>query len=659
MLPGASRISPYLNEARNNLTALSQRQNLFFVAMRDHVLVYQPRYPNQFLDRAPEVILRLPEGRSRIVQSMDPRQPFAINQIIVGNLGSQEVLVVARDDGDAMAFVVDKIHEEVRARQGMRKRLQLHSAAPDAADSSLHLQPFFHHHCGKGVWGLAMHEQARMIAVSTNDHCVTVFAFALDRRRHPSHVTPSSPAAKSPTPVSTNFPAWGSLQDHDAVLDEVEYDQDWLVYDAKPSQQALLHSRRSLNIKIKLSGHHCNIPSVSFCNTGDDPNGHYVVGTGINGTTIIWSTATMMQMRKLPAYHVGDSALHAFCPGWGVFWIPREAFLTTRIPAKAFGANETTKWEDKARNLLILKSATHLPNQNTQWRTTAPFSHPFGAFQFLPAGMHEDMELEMDPATDALEDEETDTRDVLVQNPNDFGIFNAFQLAFEQADWGQDDDATADPFDFSPPGDERFFFDWPFASLATGRFGQHPRNTSRAQYENVSIRLPPLCLLSSKSAHLLQDAQFHGLNGERTVLSVVDPLRQFIRNELLFMHIDMFDRMNLHALIPELGVVVAGSGKGRVALFTLHALEPHPFAPSSPEPFRTMRLDHVLPTKEQEDRGERPSSWLVGVAVSPVQGHVGRRGARRWRLMLTYKDLTTLSYEICHMDNAGAERPRF
>ena len=38
----------------------------------------------------------------------DPGKPHCVNNMIVGNLGSKEVLLLCCDDGDVMAFYTDK-----------------------------------------------------------------------------------------------------------------------------------------------------------------------------------------------------------------------------------------------------------------------------------------------------------------------------------------------------------------------------------------------------------------------------------------------------------------------------------------------------------------------------------------------------------------------
>jgi hypothetical protein len=63
--------------------------------------------------------------------------------------------------------------------------------------------------------------------------------------------------------------------------------------------------------------------------------------------------------------------------------------------------------------------------------------------------------------------------------------------------------------------------------------------------------------------------------------------------------------------IPELGLVVAASQKGRVAIISLTWQEEVGFG---------FRLDWIVPFHTQEQKDERPQSPLLGIAVSPMPG---------------------------------------
>lgn len=112
--------------------------------------------------------------------------------------------------------------------------------------------------------------------------------------------------------------------------------------------------------------------------------------------------------------------------------------------------------------------------------------------------------------------------------------------------------------------------------------------------------------------------------------------------------------------IPSLGIVAIASQVGRVALLTMTKLKSHSEHKASLLGFR---VEHILPFRSQEDRGERPEVPLLGLAVGPMQGHglgdehIGVSGInsaendsgggdRRYRLLMIYYDHTVLSYEI-------------
>jgi len=125
------------------------------------------------------------------------------------------------------------------------------------------------------------------------------------------------------------------------------------------------------------------------------------------------------------------------------------------------------------------------------------------------------------------------------------------------------------------------------------------------------------------------------------------------------------DRMSMQQIIPELGLIIIGTPKGRAAVLALvqHkevSGEMRYLVPSA-ESYYAFRMDWLLPTAEQEEKGERPETMLVGIAASPVQGMLGQweeGRPRKWRLLLTYADHSVLSYEISSEDDEGVEQPR-
>jgi len=65
----------------------------------------------QLLPGKPRLVIELPrtpEGR-QIGGTIDRANPHFINNILVGDLGSKEILLVACDDGDILAFYIHQI----------------------------------------------------------------------------------------------------------------------------------------------------------------------------------------------------------------------------------------------------------------------------------------------------------------------------------------------------------------------------------------------------------------------------------------------------------------------------------------------------------------------------------------------------------------------
>ena len=169
-------------------------------------------------------------------------------------------MVVSCDDGDVIAYTTRSILNSIS-----RKDL----GEPDGTSPLTDLRPFFIQNVMQTAWGLSIHEAGRMIAVSANTHIVTVFAFALRQGE-----------TGSSGEISDNE----SESNGESDLIFSSDDADW-----GPTVRSTTPPDRTVrNIVITLSGHHTNIPSVSFCNSDDDPNGRYLVSTDIDGFTILW-----------------------------------------------------------------------------------------------------------------------------------------------------------------------------------------------------------------------------------------------------------------------------------------------------------------------------------------------------------------------------------
>lgn len=118
------------------------------------------------------------------------------------------------------------------------------------------VRTFLHRNVGASAWGLAIHREARMIAISANTEKVTVIAYAL-----------AQPDEESD---DTSLSSGSELDDHS--------DEDNMTDFPSPRRQDHV---------IVLSARH-NVPSVSFNNSGDDPTGRWLSSCSIVGETLIW-----------------------------------------------------------------------------------------------------------------------------------------------------------------------------------------------------------------------------------------------------------------------------------------------------------------------------------------------------------------------------------
>lgn len=157
------------------------------------------------------------------------------------------------DDGDVIAYLVRSIHHSIRENQ---------ESVDITLVQSTTLRPFLLTNVGVSAWGLAVHKAARLIAVSSNYHRISVFAFALQKNS-----------------------SWASFHEEEAFGTDVLGNDLW----EKEINEPRSPHDRDRNVEIILDGHATNIPNIAFCNTGTDLIGDYLVSIDINGNTFLWS----------------------------------------------------------------------------------------------------------------------------------------------------------------------------------------------------------------------------------------------------------------------------------------------------------------------------------------------------------------------------------
>lgn len=278
---------------RVELTALSRTQNLYFVASRPGatVHVYQPRYINQTLGR-PVLCLRHQPSSEGLRGYINPNDPHSINRLHIDYLGRKEILLTASDDGDIVGYYISGIMAAIETLESGENT----EGFPD-------VKPFFRINVEKSAWGLAVHRQARLIAISANSHKVTVVAFKL-----------ATGAIKNPYYVSDR--------------------------------------RTGYSVRTLQAGD--NVPSISFNNTGTDPSGRWLVGNVIDGSTGLWDLhrderRTLFLGHCILTPKGNDNSQHPHCETyshstWGAIFVDPRWCHFSKSKREAFGGRP--RWRD-------------------------------------------------------------------------------------------------------------------------------------------------------------------------------------------------------------------------------------------------------------------------------------------------------------------------
>jgi len=231
---------------RCELTALSHLYNLYFIACNDTILVYQPEFPDQNLALEPPLVLHPPVSSQGLEPGIDPDDPHSITRLLVDFLGNDEVLLATCDDGDVVGYRIAEIQRALNELSGSELHDEVDYAPPQ-------IPLFLHRNIGASAWGLAIHREARIIAISANTHEVTILALAL-----------ASMEGESP-----------ELDASDSIAATDEADP------------ADFPSPRKHNNFFTLKASH-NVPAVSFNNNDEDPSGRWLFGTCITGQVWLW-----------------------------------------------------------------------------------------------------------------------------------------------------------------------------------------------------------------------------------------------------------------------------------------------------------------------------------------------------------------------------------
>ena len=601
---------------------------------------------------------------------LDHRQPHAVNSLIVQRLGTEEVVAVVRDDGDVDAFLVRHVVQAIERREEKGSSLGVQ------ADE---IRPIFQDNVGISAWGLAIHSEARILATSSNNHEVRVFKFGL-------------------------------LQDRDESSDSEIGDDghDALESGGDRKRSSPRTSSRTQDVRLHVINGNSNIPSIAFCNTGDDPEGRWLLTTDITGFCRIMDLreSVSSQMFRFgqsfaTANTGGFDRLNA---GWTIMFLDKRSFQPARSMNSALGMDAygaLPPGKDHTQMWDISSTMKHLPDANDAFIYHRPRKHKprdgpaldvhspedqsvasstveSRATSVDPSASSElsgDMEIEIDVATDEDGDDDEGGVDIDIEHHEEEEeeesgremIGEVGEVADDArtvAPWVHDDSSDGDDDatwevgivddDFDPE-DEGTEDSTPFSMFYGGSAlcGNEPR-FARLEDGTLCDDLPcPILHASVRNIYLLQPSNQQVQSGAfmPPMVGLANPLRQPIQHD--FEYLRLFERLNMSAQIPALGVVVIASQKGRVLVLSLSKLSAHADHPpgtrdmDKPKTTYGMRVECVLPFASQERENQRPFAPLHGIAVGPMQGYEDVEEERkRWRVMLMYQDHGIMSYEI-------------
>ncbi|KAF9429511.1 hypothetical protein BGZ94_000053 [Podila epigama] len=259
---------PNISTNATELDSIESQGSQNIISNHDKVLVYQ--YSTLTPTRPPVLIKTL----------VDPRNDSdhnVVNAIKVGNLGSEEIVATVDHMGNVCVWFT----------------------------ANLQRDPFLLT-ASESAWGLAIHAERRMIAVSTNAFLIEVFHFGVD-----------SSSTTGPRSVTTLTPT-----DHHTTSQ-------------RPSSHSATTTSESHQI---LRGHGHNIPNVAF-----SPCGQFLASASIDGTCRTWHIASGKEIQRAN-----------FGPlwGWGVSFVEADAWTSlSRSDYKAIPKSHLRPGQLPGRNV--------------------------------------------------------------------------------------------------------------------------------------------------------------------------------------------------------------------------------------------------------------------------------------------------------------------
>lgn len=591
--------------------ASSQRRNLIFTAHGRQIYVWIPAGPFQLLGSIPEMIINPVMDNPNASGYIDPTAPHTINQILVDDLGRDEVLVLATDSGNVCAYHVEAIHSAIcRCTSSNYKR----------PFEGSEVNPFFVEGVSLSAWGLSVHKFSRLIAVSSNTTHITVFAFAL----------------------TDGISEDNSEDDSQQGVGESElnkYDNTWVHINTSKQfaelKRKMPYNHRSQNLRITYRGHFDNVPCVSFANFDLDANGAWMVSTDISNRVLVWEVWEDIFPRRV--FYPGHPMNNPPQRGWTVMPLDPRKFRRQQSIQDACGCEplsliiggrdivDISRAVEEVRDasqIFMFGSAEYnefeidfLPNDIFSPHACidrdqkAPFEIELGSKSFQStanekgAGSPDLQPQSPDSQTDTdSEEDKSESPSVILRKrslPSLFDEDNEHSRAqschhpeFEEVNSETehsriDSQLVRNPHRKSP----KYLYLVVLTKMLVCDLAKTPSLFPILHFSEHHITLAPYPL----------DSEYHLIC--RNVL-----FQKFSYSVEIH---SACDRFNMVKYAPELGLVVAASQKGRVAIICLTWHQDIGFA---------FRVDWIVPFASQERHDKRPMLPLLGIAVSPMPG---------------------------------------
>ena len=292
------------------------------------------------MPKKPALIIAIPESRPGLTGYIAPEFPHAINHLIVGDIGNEEVLVACCDDGDVVGYTVRSIERLLETSPDLRRQSEL-SGRKIETTPTVPGRPFLLENVGESAWGLATHKSQRLLAVSSNTTEICIFVFALARSGLPDI------DMKKDSELS-----------HLEVNDEPFLSDDNLW----PRQRKGSPKDRSKNIIIVLSHHKTNIPNIAFYDSSRHGHETYLASTDIGGRLLIWEIWSGVAIVDMEIVLGSSTATGA--RGWGLACIDPRISQLTQSQEDTYGCTCLT---DIGQTFLdITRGARSVPD-NSVW----------------------------------------------------------------------------------------------------------------------------------------------------------------------------------------------------------------------------------------------------------------------------------------------------